>query len=290
MRGKLYLCGTPIGNLEDITLRAVRVLGEADLIAAEDTRQTVKLLNHLGIKKPMTSYHEHNKFEKGPQLINRLLAGESIALVTDAGMPGISDPGEDLVKLCIENGIDVEAVPGPSASITALVLSGFDTSKFVFEGFLPRGGRERKERIGYLNSEERTAIIYEAPHRMRNTLNELYQSLGDRRVAICRELTKKFEEITRISLKDAPLMYDSEEPRGEFVIVLEGKDKSALEEESVQAWRKVPVEEHIQMYVAQGMSRKDAMKKAAKDRGISKRDIYSVTIKKKGSAKEDSRL
>lgn len=278
MSGKLYLCGTPIGNLEDITLRAVRVLKEVDLIAAEDTRQTVKLLNHFEIKKPMMSYHEHNRFEKGPEIINRLIQGDNIALVTDAGMPGISDPGEDLVKLCIENGIDVEAVPGASASITALVVSGFSTSKFVFEGFLPREGRERTEAIEYLKTETRTVIIYEAPHRVKDTLKDLYSVLGDRRVAVCRELTKKFEEITRVSLKDASAMYDSSEPRGEFVIILEGKDKARLKEEEIKAWDQVPIEEHIRMYMEQGISRKDAMKKAAKDRGISKRDIYSLTI------------
>lgn len=278
MTGKLYLCGTPIGNLEDITLRVIRILGEADLIAAEDIRQTLKLLNHLGIKKPMVSYHEHNRFEKGPGLINILKEGKNIALVTDAGMPGISDPGEDIVKLCIEEGIDVEVVPGVSASITALVLSGFTTGRFVFEGFLPRDGKERKEKLEYLKGETRTVIIYEAPHRIKITLKDLYNTLGNRRISICRELTKKFEEVIRMGLEEASKLYDAAEPRGEYVIVLEGRDKEELELQAREQWDLVSIEEHIDIYIKKGFSKKDAMKMAAKDRGLSKREVYKSTI------------
>jgi 16S rRNA (cytidine1402-2'-O)-methyltransferase len=278
MSGKLYLCGTPIGNLEDLTYRAARILGEVDLIAAEDTRQTAKLLNHLEIKKAMISYHEHNKREKGLEIAEKLKSGLNIALVTDAGMPGVSDPGEDLVKLCIDEGIDVEVIPGATASITALVLSGFSTGKFIFEGFLPREGRERKEAMEYLKNEARTVIIYEAPHRIRDTLKDLFDNLGNRRVAVCRELTKKFEEVIRVGLLEASTLYEKSEPRGEFVIVLEGRDIKEMQEEERKSWDSVSVEEHIDMYVKQGMSRKDAMKKAAKDRGLSKRDIYKYTI------------
>ena len=281
MTGKLFVCGTPIGNLEDITLRVIRILGEADLIAAEDTRHTIKLLNHLNIKKPMISYHEHNRFEKGPEIAARIKEGLKVCLVTDAGMPGISDPGEDLVKLCINEGIEVEAVPGVSASITALVLSGFSTSKFVFEGFLPRDGKDRKESLNYLKEETRTVIIYESPHRIKYTLKDLYDTLDDRRVAICRELTKKFEEVIRIGLKEASVLYDTKEPRGEYVIILEGRNCEELVEEKKRSWDNVTVEEHISIYINQGMNKKDAMRMAAKDRGISKRDIYKDTIESK---------
>lgn len=280
MTGKLFLCGTPIGNLEDITLRAIRVLKEADLIAAEDTRQTVKLLNHIGVKKPMISYHEHNRFERGAELIEKLREGLNIALVTDAGMPGISDPGEDIVKSCIDEGIEVIAVPGATACITALVVSGFSTDKFVFEGFLPRDGRERKDAIDNLKDEVRTVILYEAPHRIKNTLRDLYSALGNRRVAICRELTKKFEEIKRMGLADASNMYDDCEPRGEYVIVLESRNKEDIISEQKQHWDNVPIEDHINMYINQGMDKKDAMKKAARDRGLSKRDIYKLMLGK----------
>ena len=281
MTGKLFVCGTPIGNLEDITLRVIRILGEADLIAAEDTRHTIKLLNHLNIKKPMISYHEHNRFEKGPEIAARIKEGLKVCLVTDAGMPGVSDPGEDLVKLCINEGIEVEAVPGVSASITALVLSGFSTSKFVFEGFLPRDGKDRKESLNYLKEETRTVIIYESPHRIKYTLKDLYDTLDDRRVAICRELTKKFEEVIRIGLKEASVLYDTKEPRGEYVIILEGRNLEELVEEKKRSWDNVTVEEHISIYINQGMNKKDAMRMAAKDRGISKRDIYKDTIESK---------
>lgn len=278
MTGKLYLCATPIGNLEDLTLRVIRILKEADLIAAEDTRQSMKLLNHLDIKKPMTSYHEHNKRDKGPRLIEKMKEGLSIALVTDAGMPGVSDPGEDLVRLCIDEGIKVEAMPGASASITALVLSGFSTGKFVFEGFLPRSGKERRQAIEYLKTETRTVILYESPHRIKATLKDLYESLGDRRAAICRELTKKFEEVIRVGLSDACSLYDKSEPKGEFVIILEGRAEEELKQEEISEWNSTSVEDHINMYISQGLTKKDAVKRVAKDRNLSKRDIYKYTI------------
>lgn len=278
MTGKLYLCGTPIGNLEDVTLRVLRILKEADLIAAEDTRQTVKILNHFDIKKPMVSYHEHNRFEKGPELVEKMKEGINIALVTDAGMPGVSDPGEDLVRLCISEGIEVEAIPGVTASITALVLSGFSTGRFVFEGFLPREGRERRKEMEYLKTETRTVIIYESPHRVKDTLKDLYDNLGSRGVAVCRELTKKFEEVIRLELPEAAVLYDNETPKGEYVIVLEGRSKDELIQEERKTWDSVSIEDHIDIYIKEGLSRKDAMKKAARDRGLSKRDIYKHTI------------
>lgn len=278
MTGKLYLCATPIGNLEDLTLRVIRILKEADYIAAEDTRHTMRLLNHIGIKKPMVSYHEHNRFEKEPQIIEKLKEGLNIALVTDAGMPGISDPGEDLVKLCIKEGIEIEAVPGATASVTALVLSGFSTNKFVFEGFLPRSGKERREALEYLKTETRTAIIYESPHRVKDTLKDFNEILGNRRIAICRELTKKFEEVIRIGLEDAASIYDNAEPRGEYVLVLEGRHMEELLEEQKKEWDSITIEEHIKKYIDEGMNKKDAIKKVASDRGMSKRDIYKFSF------------
>lgn len=284
---KLYLCATPIGNLEDMTLRVIRVLGGVDLIAAEDTRVTAKLLNHINVKKPMISYHEHNKREKGMEIVERIKRGLNVALVTDAGMPGISDPGEDIVKLCIEEGIDIEALPGASASITALVLSGFSTDRFVFEGFIPRTGKERKERIESLKEEVRTTIIYEAPHRIKETLGDLYAGLGDRNIAICRELTKKFEEVIRTDLEKAANMYEDIEPKGEFVIVLEGKNKDELAEDSIKKWDSVSIEEHIELYIKQGMNKKEAMKHAAKDRGLSKRDLYKYMVERNKKENQD---
>jgi 16S rRNA (cytidine1402-2'-O)-methyltransferase len=286
MTGKLYLCGTPIGNLEDMTYRAVRILGEAGLIAAEDTRHTAGLLNHFNIKKPVISYHEHNRFQRGPELIEKLKEGIDIALVTDAGMPGISDPGEDLVKLCIESGIAVEAVPGATASITALVLSGFSTSKFLFEGFLPRSGRERREALEGLRNETRTVILYEAPHRVKNTLKDLYDALGDRRIAVCRELTKKFEEVIRLGLKEASTLYDQSEPRGEYAVVIEGKSSEEIHEEEIRSWGEMPLEEHMSIYMDRGIEKKEAMKMVARDRGISKRDVYRLLTE--GSVNEES--
>lgn len=278
---KLYLCGTPIGNLEDLTLRVIRVLGEVDLIAAEDTRVTAKLLNHINVKKPVISYHEHNKREKGIEIVNKIREGLNVALVTDAGMPGISDPGEDIVRLCIDEGIEIEALPGASASITALVLSGLSTCRFVFEGFIPRAGKERKERIESLKEETRTVIIYEAPHRIKETFSDLYAGLGNRNIAICRELTKKFEEVIRTDLGKAMKLYEGTEPKGEFVIILEGRSRDELIEDSIKKWDTVSIEEHIESYIKKGMDRKTAMKQAAKDRGLSKRDIYKYMIENK---------
>lgn len=277
-KGVLYLVATPIGNLEDITARAVRILKEVDVIAAEDTRQTIKLLNHFDIKKPMVSYYEHNKVVKGNVLIKQLLEGKSIALVSDAGTPAISDPGEDIVKLAIENEIEVTAVPGPVAAITGLIVSGLSTQRFVFEGFLPMNNRSRKERLAFLKNEVRTIIFYEAPHKLIYTLKDLYEALGDRRVVLARELTKKFEEITRCTLQEAIAKYDSQSPKGEFVVIIEGEDEEQLEDMRRKSWQDTSLKEHVGMYIDQGMDKKEAMKKAAEDRGISKRDVYNSLL------------
>lgn len=274
-KGTLYLVATPIGNLEDMTLRAIRILGEADLIAAEDTRQTLKLLNHLGLKKTLVSYYEHNKVEKGNYLIGQLLEGKNIALVSDAGTPGISDPGEDLVRLAIEQDIPVTAVPGPAALITALVVSGLPSGRFVFEGFLPMNKRSRAERIQSIREETRTLVFYEAPHKLPYTLKDLRAVLGNRRIVLARELTKKFEEFIRCTLDEAIERYENESPRGEYVLMVEGADAGELEEAKRLHWEEMSLEEHVQMYMAQGMDKKEAMKKVADDRGISKRDVYN---------------
>jgi len=277
-KGTLYLVATPIGNLEDITLRAIRVLKEVDLIAAEDTRQTIKLLNHFDIKKPMVSYYEHNKVVKGNYLVEQLLEGKNIALVSDAGTPGISDPGEDMVKLCIENEIPFTMVPGPVAAVTGLVLSGFLSGRFVFEGFLPMNKRARKERINSLKDEIRTIVFYEAPHKLVYTLKDLYEVLGNRRIALARELTKKFEEVLRCTLKEAIERYESEPPRGEYVLVVEGADEKQLIEDKKNEWNLMSISEHYQIYIDQGLSKKEAMKKVADDRGISRREVYNALI------------
>ncbi len=274
MSGTLYLCATPIGNLEDMTFRAVRVLKEADLIAAEDTRNSIKLLNHFEIKTPMTSYHEYNKIDKGHKLVERLLGGEDIALITDAGTPGISDPGEELVKMCHEAGIPVTAVPGAAACITALTISGLPTRRFAFEAFLPTDKKERQAVLDGLKEETRTMILYEAPHRLLKTLRLLCEVLGDRRVSVCRELTKRHETVFRTTLEDAVTYYEANEPKGECVIVIEGKSFQQLREEETARWEELSIEEHMEHYLAQNMSKKDAMKQVAKDRGVSKRDIY----------------
>ncbi len=274
MSGILYLCATPIGNLEDMTFRAVRVLKEADLIAAEDTRNSIKLLNHFEIKTPMTSYHEYNKIDKGHKLVERLLGGEDIALITDAGTPGISDPGEELVKMCHEAGIPVTAVPGAAACITALTISGLPTRRFAFEAFLPTDKKERQAVLDGLKEETRTMILYEAPHRLLKTLRLLCEVLGDRRVSVCRELTKRHETVFRTTLEEAVTYYEANEPKGECVIVIEGKSFQQLREEETAQWEELSIEEHMEHYLAQNMSKKDAMKQVAKDRGVSKRDIY----------------
>ncbi|HHW47793.1 MAG TPA: 16S rRNA (cytidine(1402)-2'-O)-methyltransferase [Clostridiaceae bacterium] len=277
-KGILYLVATPIGNLEDITLRALRILKEVDIIAAEDTRQTLKLLNHYGIKKTLTSYYEHNKAEKGNYLIQQLLEGKNVAIVSDAGSPGISDPGEDMVKLAIQNGIEVTMVPGPTAAIMGLVLSGLPAGRFVFEGFLPVNKRMRKERIRLLKNEVRTIVFYEAPHKLIYTLKDLYEELGNRKIVLARELTKKFEEIVRCTLEEAIEKYSAEPPKGEFVLIVEGMDEKEVQEDKRQAWNEISLREHLEFYIKQGMSKKEAMKKIAEDRGISKREIYKNLI------------
>jgi len=271
---------TPIGNLEDITLRALRILKEADIIAAEDTRQTLKLLNHFGIRNTLVSYYEHNKAEKGNYLISRLLEGKNVALVSDAGTPGISDPGEDLVRLAVSKGIPVTMVPGPAAVIAGIVLSGLPSGRFVFEGFLPVNKRVRRERLGSISRETRTMVFYEAPHKLIHTLKDLRDLLGNRRIVIARELTKKFEEVWRTTLDEAVARYENEPPKGEFVIVLEGADERGLYEEEIKSWEEVSIEEHVRMYMDSGLDRKEAMKKVAEDRGISKRDVYNNLLGK----------
>lgn len=277
-RGKLYLCATPIGNLEDITMRVIRTLKEVDLIAAEDTRNSIKLLNHFDIHTPMTSYHEYNKIEKAHVLIAKMLEGQNIALITDAGTPGISDPGEDLVRLSYEAGIEVTSLPGACACVTALTLSGLPTRRFCFEAFLPSDKKERQQVLEELKTETRTTILYEAPHRLLRTLAELLEVLGDRRITVCRELTKKHETAFATTLSEAVSYYGVNEPKGECVIVMEGRSREEMRLEEQKQWEEMSVQEHVAMYEQQGMSRKDAMKQAAKDRGVSKRDIYAQLL------------
>lgn len=274
MAGTLYLCATPIGNLEDITLRVLRTLREADLIAAEDTRNSIKLLNHFEIRTPMTSYHEYNKIEKGRELVDKLLGGANVALITDAGTPGISDPGEELVRMCHEAGVTVTSLPGPAACITALTLSGQSTRRFAFEAFLPPDKKERRAILEELKTETRTIILYEAPHRLLRTLQELFEVLGERRVTVCRELTKKHETAFLTTLSGAAAHYQEQEPKGECVLVLEGRSRREMERERQESWQELTLEEHMAFYQNQGMDKKSAMKQVAKDRGVSKRDIY----------------
>lgn len=276
--GTLYLCATPIGNLEDITYRVLRTLKEVDLIAAEDTRNSIKLLNHFEIKTPMTSYHEYNKIEKAYQLVNKLKEGKNIALITDAGTPGISDPGEDLVRICYEEGVPVTSLPGAAACITALTMSGLATRRFAFEAFLPRDKKERAAVLEELKQETRTIIIYEAPHHLVKTLEELAKTLGNRRITVCRELTKKYEEKIQSTLEDMITYYKETDPRGEYVLVLEGKNPKEIEKEKQAGWEAMTLEEHMAHYESQGMDRKEAMKQVAKDRGVSKRDIYQQLL------------
>lgn len=280
MQGKLYLCATPIGNLEDITFRVLRTLKEVDLIAAEDTRNSIKLLNHFEIHTPMTSYHEYNKYEKGRELVDKLRQGKNIALITDAGTPGISDPGEELVKICAEEGIEVTSLPGASACITALTLSGLNTRRFAFEAFLPADKKERQAVLMELPRETRTMIIYEAPHRLKRTLEELYEVLGNRRLTVCRELTKKYETAFRTDFQQAIQYYGTEEPKGECVLVIEGKKVEEVLEEKKRAWQEFSLEEHMELYEKQGISHKEAMRLVAKDRGVSRRDIYQELLEK----------
>ena len=278
MSGKLYLCATPIGNLEDITYRVLRTLKEVDLIAAEDTRNSIKLLNHFDIHTPMTSYHEYNKIEKAEVLIRKMQEGTNIALITDAGTPGISDPGEDLVRMCYEAGIEVTSLPGPAACITALTLSGLSTRRFAFEAFLPSDKKERQAVLTELVNETRTIIMYEAPHRLVKTLNELLEVLGNRKITLCRELTKKHETAFASTIEDILKYYETQEPKGECVLVIEGKSRAELVQEERARWEEMSIEKHMEVYLGQGMDKKEAMKAVAKDRGVSKRDIYQALL------------
>ena len=275
MAGKLYLCATPIGNLEDITYRVLRILKEVDLIGAEDTRHSRNLMNYFDIHTPMTSYHEYNKVDKARYLVEEMQKGKNIALITDAGTPGISDPGEELVRQCHEAGIEVSSVPGPAACITALTMSGLPTRRFAFEAFLPSDKKERQQVLNDLKNETRTIVMYEAPHHLLRTMKELLEVLGDREITLCKELTKIHERAEKGMLADLIEKYENLEIKGEYVLVIQGKSFAELEEESQEQFRKMSVEEHMDLYVSQGMSEKDAMKKVAKDRGISKRDVYA---------------
>ena len=272
--GKLFLVATPIGNLADITFRAVECLKEADIIACEDTRHSRILLDHYGIDTRTTSYHEHNKYEKAEELVAEMQKGKNVAVITDAGTPGISDPGEELVKQSIAAGIEVTSLPGPSAVITALSMSGISSRRFVFEGFLSADKKERKAAFDRLQNETRTIVIYEAPHRIKKTLKELYEVLGDRRICIGRELTKKYEEMIRLSVRDAMEHFEETEPKGEMVLIIEGISNEELMADLTDKWKNVSIREHVNMYIGRGMSEKDAMKAAAADRGVTKRDIY----------------
>lgn len=280
MAGMLYLCATPIGNLEDITFRVVETLKRVDLIAAEDTRNSIKLLNHFEIKVPMTSYHEFNKVEKAKVLVKKMLEGTDIALITDAGTPGISDPGEELVRQAYEAGIRVTSLPGAAACITALTLSGLPTRRFSFEAFLPTDKKERAMVLDEMERETRTIILYEAPHRLKKTLAELLEKLGDRRITLCKELTKKHETTFLTTIAQAVEYYESNDPRGEYVLVIEGKKREDMIKEQQQRWGEISIEQHMDIYLGQEMSKKDAMKAVAKDRGISKREVYQYLLDK----------
>lgn len=278
MAGTLYLCATPIGNLEDITFRVIRILKEVDLIAAEDTRNSIKLLNHFDIKTPMTSYHEYNKFEKGQKLVDKLLSGVDIALITDAGTPGISDPGEELVKMCYESGIEVTSLPGAAACITALTLSGLSTRRFAFEAFLPADKKDRERVLQDLEQETRTMVLYEAPHRLVRTLKLLESRLGNRNLTVCRELTKRHETAFVTTLKEAAAYYEEHTPKGECVLVIEGKSYEEIAREETARWEEMSIEQHMEYYTNQGIDKKEAMRRTAKDRGVSKRDIYQYMM------------
>lgn len=279
MAGTLYLCATPIGNLEDITYRVLRTLKEVDLIAAEDTRNSIKLLNHFDIQTLMTSYHEFNKIEKAYQLVAKLKEGKNIALITDAGTPGISDPGEDIVRICYEEGIEVTSLPGAAACITALTMSGRPTRRFCFEAFLPKDKKERVAVLEELKNETRTIIIYEAPHHLLKTIRELMEALGDRELTVCRELTKKHEEKIQTTFSALLSYYEDKDPRGEYVLVICGKSREEITKEKQSSWEEMSIEEHMEYYENQGIDHKEAMKLVAKDRGVSKRDIYQYLVK-----------
>jgi len=278
MTGTLYLCATPIGNLGDMTPRVLETLRAVDLIAAEDTRNSIKLMNHFEIHTPMTSYHEFNKVDKAKELVTKLLQGTDIALITDAGTPAISDPGEVLVHMCHEAGVPVTSLPGAAACITALTLSGLSTRRFCFEGFLPTEKADKKERreiLSLLAGETRTMILYEAPHHLMKTLTDLLEVLGNRKITLCRELTKKYESVIPTTLQEAVRLYASQEPRGEYVLVIEGKSREEIRQQEQAKWEEMSVREHVEYYEMQGMDHKEAMKQAAKDRGVGKREIYA---------------
>ena len=281
MTGTLYLCATPIGNLEDMTFRVIRTLKEVDLIAAEDTRNSIKLLNHFEIQTPMTSYHEYNKYEKGRKLVEKLLEGQDIALITDAGTPGISDPGEELVKMCYESGISVTSLPGAAACITALTISGLSTRRFAFEAFLPSDKKEREQILKEMETETRTMIVYEAPHRLVKTLKLFLERLGNRKITVCRELTKRHETALAVTLEEAVAHYEANPPKGECVLVIEGKSREEAREEERKQWEEMTIEDHMEVYTKQGMDKKSAMKAVAKDRGVSNRDIYQYLESRK---------
>lgn len=280
-QGQLYLCATPIGNLEDITFRVLNTLKEVDLIAAEDTRHSIKLLNHFEIKTPMTSYHEYNKVEKAKYLVQRMQMGEKIALVTDAGTPAISDPGEELVRQCHEAGVKVTSLPGACAAVTALTLSGLPTRRFCFEAFLPADKKEKQEILEELKEETRTIILYEAPHRLKKTLQECLEILGNRKMTLLRELTKKHETVFLTTLEDAIAKYEVEDPKGECVLVIEGMSRKEKKEKEIQSFSEISVQEHYEGYLKQGMDSKAAMKQVAKDRNVGKREIYQILLQTK---------
>lgn len=290
-QGMLYLCATPIGNLEDITLRVLRVLKEADLIAAEDTRNSIRLLNHFEIKTPLTSYHEYNKIDKAYQLVKKMRQGQNIALITDAGTPGISDPGEEIVRICYEEGIEVTSLPGAAACVTALTMSGLPTRRFAFEAFLPKEKKERQAVLAELVQETRTIIIYEAPHHLVKTLGELCSVLGEeRRLTICRELTKKHEEKMQTTFADSLLYYETNSPRGEYVLIIEGKSRREIEKEQQSSWETMSIEEHMEYYESQKIPHKEAMKLVAKDRGVGKREVYQCLLEGKGNQMEEEKM
>lgn len=278
MQGMLYLCATPIGNLEDLSAHVLRTLSEVDLIAAEDTRNSIKILNKFEIKTPMTSYHEYNKFDKAKDLIRQIHEGKNVALITDAGTPAISDPGEVLVRMCYEENIKITSLPGPCACITALTLSGLATRRFCFEGFLPHDKKEKQTILKEIKNDTRTHIFYEAPHHLCKTLNDLYEALGDREIAVCRELTKKYETVYRLNLNEAVSFFSAQDLKGEFVIVVQGRDRVQLEQEAKNEWNQLSIEEHMHYYLKQDIEKKEAMKLVAKDRGIPKRDIYQALL------------
>ncbi|MBQ9911308.1 MAG: 16S rRNA (cytidine(1402)-2'-O)-methyltransferase [Lachnospiraceae bacterium] len=278
-KGKLYLCATPIGNLNDMTPRCVEILRTVDLIAAEDTRNSIKLLNHFGIHTPMTAYHEFNRFDKADELVEKILGGMNVACITDAGTPGISDPGEVLVQKAAEEGIEVFSIPGACAAISALVISGLSTRRFRFEAFLPMQKKERKAVLDVLKDEEATIVLYEAPHKLLRTLNDLKDAgLGTRRIALCKELTKVHEKVFRTTIEEALAYYEKNEPKGEYVLVMEGADPNEKLLKEQESWEKLAIGEHVALYEKQGMDRKDAIKAAAKDRGLSKREVYNAVI------------